>query len=174
MRGTSLRRRMATSAGSLAVVLAASAPAPALAGETLTDTTVEKQVAIAQASCVPAETLVLTGTIRHRFKITIDSSGGLHIDDYYSAHGSGSGFNAVTDPGLLMPVAKYTVSDEQLQSTQFPDPTFAYNAVFNTRVIRQGESVATDDLYMVSRVHVTTNANGVPVVDRFDESWECR
>jgi hypothetical protein len=169
MRGTSLRRRMATSVASLAVVFAASAPAPALAGETVTDTTVEKQVTIVQAGCVPAETLVLTGTIRHRFKITIDSSGGIHIDDYYSAHGSGSGISAP-----LMPVAKYTVSDEQLQSTQIPGPTFAYNAVFNTRVIRQGESVGMDDLYLVSRVHMTFNAGGVPVVDRMDESIECR
>jgi hypothetical protein len=117
----------------------------------------------------------LTGTIRHHFKMTVDSSLGVHIDDYYSAHGSGSGFDVLTDPGLLMPVASYTASDEQLQSTNIPVNNFEYNAVFNTRVIRQAETVANDDLYMVSRAHMTWHADSpVPVVDRMDERMECR
>jgi hypothetical protein len=34
--------------------------------------------------------------------------------------------------------------------------------VFYTRVIRQGETVAGDDLYLRSHLHFTLNANGVP------------
>jgi hypothetical protein len=167
-------RRWAASSAFVAAVVVGWAAAPAVAGETVTEKTVERQVAFTEPSCVESETVVLTGTVRQRFKITVDSSGGIHVDDYYSAHGSGSGFDVLTDPGLLTPVAKYTASEEQLQSTNIPFGTFETNVVFNTRVIRQGETVAADDLYLVTRTHITINANGVPVVDRVEERLECR
>ncbi len=148
-------------------------PGTASAGTTASEATIEKQVAFTQPSCVENEQVVLTGTIRHRFKLTVDDSGGMHLTHYYSAHGRGSGYD-VADPLFLSPVASYTASDEQIQSTQFPEPTFAYNVVFNTRVIRQGERVAYDDLYMVTRAHLTMNANGVFTVERLEERLECR
>ncbi len=144
------------------------------AATTFTEVVVEKPFSFSQPSCVN-ETLVLTGFLRDRFRITVDDSGGVHINDYYSVHGRGSGFNVVTDPGLLTPVSSYTASDEQLQSTNFPDPTFEYNAVFYTRVIRLGESVSADDLYLRTQTHFTVNANGVITVDRFEgPTLECR
>jgi hypothetical protein len=156
-----------------AAVLATSAAAGAAsAGTTVTETTVEKQFTFSQPSCIEAEQVVLTGTIRHRFRMTVDENGGLHLDDYYSAHGSGSGFNVVTDPGLLTPVSSYVASDEQIQSTYIREPMFVNSVVFNTRVVRKGESVREDDLTLRTRVHITINANRIPVV-RADDSLEC-
>jgi hypothetical protein len=158
-----------------AAALATSAAAgTASAGTTLADATVERQVAFSEPSCVENERVFLTGTIRQRFHLTADGSGGLHLDLYYSAHGQGSGFDILTDPLFLTPVASYTASDEQIQSFQLPEPTFTANTVFNTRVIRQAERVADDDLYMVTRMHMTWNGNGIPTVDRFEERLECR
>lgn len=145
------------------------------AGTTVSEVTVDKPVAFSEPSCVPSEAVVLTGTIRLRFRITEDDSGGLHLDDFYTAQGRGSGFNVVTDPGLLTPVASYTASDQQLQSTNITaGSTFENNAVFYTRVIRLGESAPMDDLYLRTQAHFTVNANGLITVDRFEEGLECR
>ena len=159
-----------------AAALAASAAAgTASAGTTLADATVERQVAFTQPGCVPAETVVLTGTVRNRFRLTETPSGGFHVDTFYAANGRGSGFNVLTDPGLLTPVASYTASDEQIQSMQFPSSgTTVVSVVFNTRVIRQGETVSADDHHLVTRVQFTVSANGVITVDRLEDRMECR
>jgi len=170
MKARSLRRHLLATA---AVLTTSAAAGAASAGTTVTDATVEKQVAFSQPSCVEAEQVVLTGTIRHRFRITFDENGGVHIDDYYSAHGSGSGFNVLTDPGLLVPVASYVASDEQLQSTYIREPMFVNTVVFNTRVVRKGEGVREDDLTLRTRMHITINSNGIPVLRDDPPSLEC-
>lgn len=97
-----------------------------------TDVVVVKDFMFSEPSCVTGELVVLTGTLRHHFKITTDSSGGVHVNDYYAVNGRGYG-----EPTH----ASYVASDEQLQSTNFPGPTFVYQVVFNTKVIRMGETV---------------------------------
>lgn len=135
----------------------------ALAGTTVSEVTVLKPFEIIAPSCVPNEQVVATGTVRHRIKTTVDESGGVHIQDEYTAHGSGSGYDAA-DVLLLDPVASYSISDQQLQHTNIPTPTFEYTAVFYTRVIRHGETAVVaggDDLFLRSQVKMTRNANGV-------------
>ena len=158
------RRRWARLLGAVVLTLATAATAatPAEAGTTVSEATVEQVFPFAgENPCLPTEQVVLSARIKDTFKITVDNSGGIHIDDYYSVHGSGSGFDVLTDPGLLTPVADYVLSDDQLQSTNFAGPTFDYNSVFYTRVIRLGETAPADDAYLRSQIHMTMNANGV-------------
>jgi hypothetical protein len=143
------------------VLAALAAPAATSADTIFKDVSVQQNVALIEPSCVPDEFLALTGTVRHRFVIRMDSSGGSHLDDYYSAHGSGSGFS-VEDVLMQTPISSYVASEDALQTTNVSGPGFEYDAVFYTRVIRQGETVPADDLYLRSHTHFTLNANGVP------------
>jgi hypothetical protein len=149
------------------LLLAVAAAAP-VSAQDIREVSVERNIAFTQPSCVAAEQVVLTGTVRHRFQVNFDGSGGVHIHDYYSAHGRGTGYVA-----LLQPVASYVASDEQLQSTNLTSGSSS-TVVFNTRVVRLGESVTADDLILKSRVHFTMNANGVVTADFADETAECK
>jgi hypothetical protein len=162
----------------IASVMAAVACAgTAAAGTTVTDVTVVKPAEMAVPNpCIPSELVLLTGTIRHRFKITVDDSGGTHIQDHYTAQGSGSGYDA-SDVLFLDPVAGYSFSDEQLQHTNFPNPTFEYTAVFYTKVIRRGETSALtgDDAFLRHHIKLTRNANGAVTAEFIrGPTLECR
>jgi hypothetical protein len=148
-------------------------PAPASADTIYKDVTVERNFAISEPSCVADEVLVLTGTVRDRFVIRMDNSGGWHFDDYNSTHGSGSGFS-VSDVLMQTPISSYVVSDDALTTTNIPGPSFETDSVIYTRVIRQGETVAADDLYLRTHTHFTLNANGVPTASFEQPTSVCR
>jgi hypothetical protein len=150
--------------------MCAGSAAPAFA---VSETEVLRPVTFFEPSCVSTETVKVDGQIRIGFSATVDSRGGLHIQQRYIAQGRGNGF--LDFPLFLTPVSTYQVSDEQLQSINIQGPPPASTtSVFNTNVVRLGESIRVDDLVMRSRVHVTMNANGV-ITAEFDRlTIECR
>ena len=140
---------------------------------TYTEATVEKPFAFSEPSCVPAEQVVLNGTMRHRFKITVDSNGGIHIEDTFTLHGQGSGYDVDPLTALLAPVSSYTASDQQIHETNF-NGAFENTSVFRTIVNRLKDTVANDDLRLASEVHTTVNANYVFTAEFQRERLECR
>jgi hypothetical protein len=159
------------------VLAALAAPATTSADTIFKDVTVQRDFAISEPSCVPDEFLVLTGTVRDRLVIRMDSSGGWHFDDYSSTHGSGSGFS-VSDVLMQTPIASYFANDDALTTINIPGPTFETDTVSYTRVIRQAETVdpvtGGDDLYLRTHTHFTLNANGVPTASVDQPSAVCR
>src|SRR5436190_1240919 len=122
-RGRLRRNRMKSSLGWLRCVLvfvpvlaALAAPATTAADTISKDVSVERSFAFSEPSCVPDEFLALTGTVRDRFVLRMDNSGGLHLDDYHSVHGSGSGFG-VEDFLMQSPISSYVASDDALTTT---------------------------------------------------------
>lgn len=175
MRKPALRLRLLFVTAVVAVSASLGAGGAAASSTTLNEVNVVRDFAYSQPACVASETVLLTGTVRHRFRITVTPSGGLHFDHLYAVNGRGHGYDVVTDPGLLTPVASYTASEEQIQSMQMPSSgSSTYNFVQNTRTIRQGRGFPNDNLHLVVRAHVTVNANGVVTVDRAEERLECR
>jgi hypothetical protein len=168
------RRRRLSLLPLLALAAWAGSTGSASAGSTVSEVTVLKPFEFVAPSCVPNEQVVATGTVRHRIKTTVDESGGVHVQDEYTAHGSGSGYDAA-DVLLLDPVASYSISDQQLQHTNFPAPTFEYTAAFYTRVIRHAETAAEDDLFLRSQVKMTMNAKGAVTAEFVrGPTLECR
>jgi hypothetical protein len=86
---------------------------------------------------------------------SIDTSGGVHIDDNVDIHGSG------ISPTLV----SYTMSDRQFFSINLPGPPQTAEETFNMaeRITRAGESWPMPDDYTDQFfIHFTINANGVP------------
>ncbi len=150
-----------------------------LMGVVLADTQASHDEDMSEPTCVAAEEFVGTGHFVHRFQIVSDGTGGMHLQDHYTASGSGSGQVAdELSPTGFTQVSSYQFSDDQIASTNLPGfplaQPFETNVVFYTKVIRKAETVANDDLFLREQAQVTIDANG-QITAAFDRpSSECR